>query len=150
MIIAGTGHRPDKIKDASKVAERCIKHLEELKPEFVITGMAIGFDTILAESCVHLNIPFKAYVPCQGQENLWRPADQRKYLRLLEKAQDFILVSDGDYAPWKMHKRNERMVNDADLILAYWDGSTGGTGNCIIYATRKNKRIVNIHEKATT
>jgi uncharacterized phage-like protein YoqJ len=45
-----------------------------------------------------------------------------------------------------MQIRNEWMVDNAHIVLALWDGSSGGTGNCIKYANRKsvNKPIINL------
>ncbi len=33
-----------------------------------------------------------------------------------------------------MQVRNEYMVDRADLVLALWNGTPGGTGNCVRYA----------------
>ena len=32
--------------------------------------------------------------------------------------------------------RNRAMVDDCDLLIAIWDGSPGGTANCVEYAER--------------
>lgn len=34
------------------------------------------------------------------------------------------------------------MVEYSDAVLALWDGTTGGTGNCVEYARRVNKRLI--------
>ena len=31
-----------------------------------------------------------------------------------------------------------------DLVLAFWDGSSGGTGNCVRYAGKVGKPIENL------
>lgn len=36
------------------------------------------------------------------------------------------------------------MVDDADRILALWDGSSGGTANCVGYANDIKKPITNL------
>ena len=36
------------------------------------------------------------------------------------------------------------MVDHSDLVLAYWDGSSGGTKNCIKYAIDSGVKVVNI------
>ena len=55
------------------------------------------------------------------------------------------IVSPGEYAAFKMQVRNEWMVDQlnpaTDLLLAAWDGSPGGTGNCVKYATGKGVGI---------
>ena len=51
------------------------------------------------------------------------------------------------YYPAKMQKRNEYMVDNADIVIAVWDGSKGGTGNCVKYAEKLGKRVVTINPK---
>jgi uncharacterized phage-like protein YoqJ len=41
-----------------------------------------------------------------------------------------------------MQKRNEYMVDKCDKLLAVWNGTTGGTHNCIKYAKSKGKEII--------
>jgi len=36
------------------------------------------------------------------------------------------------------------MVDHSDVLMAMWDGSSGGTKNCYKYAKDKNKRIIRI------
>lgn len=45
---------------------------------------------------------------------------------------------------WLMQKRNEYMVDLADRVIAVWDGSKGGTANCIKYAEKVGKEIIKI------
>ena len=40
--------------------------------------------------------------------------------------------------------RNEKIINEADLVLAFWDGSSNGTKHSIDLA-RKNKKPINIY-----
>jgi uncharacterized phage-like protein YoqJ len=47
------------------------------------------------------------------------------------------------YNPLKMQKRNEYMCNNADYLIAIWDGSSGGTKNCVDYY-RQNKNLKNL------
>ena len=74
MIIAATGHRPDKLGGyGSIVADRLFhlayETLEELAPTLVISGMALGWDMAVAEAAFCLDIPFHAYRPFEGQES---------------------------------------------------------------------------------
>ena len=43
-----------------------------------------------------------------------------------------------------MQKRNEYMVDLADIVIAVWDGSASGTGNCVRYTERCGKKIIRI------
>ena len=54
------------------------------------------------------------------------------------------------YAAWKMQKRNEWMADKATRIVALWDGSPGGTANCIAYASKIGRPIDNLWTLWTT
>ncbi len=66
------------------------------------------------------------------------------YNDILSRADIAKLVSDEEYKPWLMQKRNEYMVDLADKVIAVWDGSKGGTGNCVRYAKKCGKEIIRI------
>lgn len=75
MKIACTGHRPNKIggykipnPTYDFIVESTKKIFDQLKPEYVIVGGALGFDQWTAEVCIQLGIPFHTYVPFIGQE----------------------------------------------------------------------------------
>lgn len=147
-IVAVTGHRPDKLGGYDQNAMDWLvavayKSLRLLKPDAVITGMALGWDTAVAEAAVGLRIPFIAAVPFKGQERLWPEPSQDRYRALLDQAQTVVYVSPPGYAPFKMQARNRWMVDKADTVLALWDGSNGGTGNAVRYALRQQKPLVN-------
>jgi hypothetical protein len=55
-----------------------------------------------------------------------------------------IYVYDGGYSPDKLQGRNEWIVDNVNLMLALWDGSKGGTYNCIQYCNKKNIPWVNL------
>lgn len=150
MIISITGHRklgshniPNPVYNY--VAKELENKFLELKPDKVITGMALGTDTLAAEICLKLNIPYLAAIPFVGQENLWKPQQKQTYNDLLFEANETFVVCSGGYATYKLQKRNQWMVNNADLILAVFDGSSGGTKNCIDYAKLLNKQIIIIN-----
>lgn len=112
-----------------------------------ISGGAIGVDMDFAEAVLALrnsqfpNIHLEIAVPCQGQDLKWRTADKERYRTILEKANKVTILSE-HYTRFCMQKRNEYMVNNSDLVLAFWnDETTGGTYNTISYAKRKNKTL---------
>jgi uncharacterized phage-like protein YoqJ len=152
MIVAGTGHRPDKLGGYNndtylKLVEIAEEWLIENKPSKVISGMALGWDQALAQAAINCNIPLIAAVPFEGQERMWSDKSKRYFNKLLSMAESVTYVCEEGYAPYKMQVRNEWMVNNSDLILAMWDGTNGGTGNCIKYANKANKTIVNLYEE---
>lgn len=157
MILAFTGHRSDKLggyklpnPTYTKVCQAIDAKLRELKPEKVISGMAQGVDQWGAYIAYKLGIPFIAAVPFAGQEKMWPDASKKAYNDLLKLATGIVVVSEGEFTPAKMQIRNEWMVDKADMMLAIWDGTPGGTANCIAYAEKVGKPIVRINPKELT
>ncbi len=151
MIVAFTGHRPNKLggyKLPNSIYNRVCKELtatlKDLKPTKAISGMALGVDQWAAMVCVNLHIPFIAAVPFPGQESVWPEPSQRIYKLLLKKADDIVIVNDAPFAAGKLQKRNEWMVDQCDKLIAVFDGTEGGTANCVKYAEKHNKEIIRI------
>jgi len=150
-IIAGTGHRPKVLGGYGNdtllpIIELLCETLTKLRPDKVISGMALGFDQALALAAIKLHIPFIAAVPHDGQESIWPESAQRKYKFILDRAETVAVICPGEYAREKMQKRNEWMVDNADLVLALWNGQPGGTANCINYARKTGKKIMNLYD----
>lgn len=149
----GTGHRPQdtpagyqryhpwKLQKISLLEN----YLKENRPDIIISGMAVGWDVWLAHTAIKLGIPFWAYIPFKGQEKLWSADHQRQYHAFLAKASLVKVVCEGEYAAWKMQRRNEAMLNDSDVVLALYNDAKrhGGTYNCIVSAFQQNKPIIN-------
>lgn len=149
MIIAGTGHRPDKLGGYDwhiyrKLVGLAVQSLQERNATKLITGMALGWDMALADAAVILNLPFIAAIPFEDQASRWRLMQRVHWQRLVKKAAQAVIVSEGGYAPWKMQRRNEWMVDHCDRVLALFNGTEGGTANCIKYAGRYNKPVDNV------
>jgi uncharacterized phage-like protein YoqJ len=137
MIIAFTGHRilpKSKLDWISSVLQ---EKLIELKPSKVISGMALGFDQLAAEVAMKLNIPVIAAIPCDNQDAKWNISQREEYYRLLCKCYSNHIVSPGPYALWKMQARNVWMVDNSNFLISCFDGSSGGTKNCIAYGIDK-------------
>lgn len=148
MVLSATGHRPDKLggysnKVLSNLIDTAVAGITKLNPDKIISGMALGWDTAVAIAAIKLKIPLIAAVPFKGQERVWTPTSKELYYKILHKA-EVVYVCDGGYAPWKLQKRNEYMINNSTTTLALWNGTSGGTGNCIKYATSKSHNIINM------
>lgn len=154
MIVAATGHRPDKIGGYNYynpqriwIREQMKKALVDLQADKTITGMALGIDQDFAQVSFELAIPFIAALPFIGQESQWPKSSQDYYWWLLERADEVVVVSPGGYAPYKMQIRNKWMVDHCNWLVSVWDGSPGGTGNCMIYAKDVNVPIYPINPR---
>jgi len=152
MIIAGTGHRPDKLGGYGAqmylhVLQIATEYLAETKPELVISGMAQGWDMALAQAAIRFEIPFHAYVPFIGQEQVWPQATRLYYQELLKRADKVKVCSEGGFSTKAMIIRNQAMVDDCDHLVALWNGSPGGTCNCIRYAAKVGRSCTNLWDK---
>lgn len=152
--IAVTGHRPKMLwgydlnhpkylflKDEFK------KILIEKKCSEAITGMALGADMVYALAVLELkeqgyDIKLHCAVPCEGQSSRWSASSQRMYQSILDKADKITWVSHERYRPELMHRRNCFMVDEADMIIAVWNGENSGTGHCVSYAQSQMKTVI--------
>jgi len=153
MIIAITGHRPSKLNSeyslngpiTTKIKADLQRLINQLKPSLMISGMALGVDTIWALLAIENNIPLIAAIPCLDQEAMWPESSQKRYKEILAHPLTTIeQLSDEPYSNTCMQNRNIWMVNNCDLLIGVWDNTSGGTGNCIKYAKSKsvNKKVI--------
>jgi len=146
MILGFSGHRNITNYKATYLSFQ--NKLKELSPEKTISGMAVGSDQLFAVICFRLGIPFIAAVPFIGQECKWPENIQKQYFKILDKAKEIVIVSDGEYSNEKFKIRNEWIINNCNKLLAYYDGSIrSGTGHCYNYANKINKEIIRINPK---
>lgn len=176
ITISFTGHRPNKLygynymSDGNKKIMLSIYNkLKELTGDYnnvqFIEGGALGIDQMSFIVCNKLkkdypnkNITIEVAVPFESQDNNWIDSSKklyRKQLKLADKITyvdtlDDYMIKDyeiGKYYPTKMQKRNMYMVDNSDVVVSVWDGSNGGTGNCVSYAMNHNKKIINLNPK---
>ena len=151
--IALTGHRPDKLDGYGLdtpfyhrlhdyLVSIIVDHLDRYDVVWVHSGMALGADTVwafAAHSAARTypdRVKLHAEIPVMSQPDIWRNPLDRKYWRyLVNFAADKTVYAD-KYAPRVMQDRNIGMIDHADLLLAVWDGTPGGTGNAVHYAQR--------------
>lgn len=159
MVVCGTGHRPDKLNReydlkgplTKSIAEEVYKAFDAVKPDVVISGMALGFDMIIAICAIKKGIKLHAAVPFAGQEKKWPEESQKLYNGILRRAGEVTIVCEGGYAAYKMQHRNQWMVDNSEKVIACWDGSDGGTKNCVDYVLKfPKKEIIRIDPKKLT
>ena len=148
-MIAGTGHRPDKLggyQNTERLDHFAYHLLYQWRPDRVISGMALGWDQALALAAVQLDIPLVAAIPCPGQESKWPEVSQRRYQAILARAAEKVVISQA-YSAKAMMDRNRWMVDQLgpqDCLVALWNGTPGGTKNCYDYATKQQTQIINV------
>jgi len=155
VTLSGTGHRPTKLggytqQAFNKLVDVITSYLDSNPPDLVISGMALGFDQALCRAAINVNIPIWAAIPFVGQESPWPTQSRVIYKALLERCEKQIVVCKGGYAAYKLQRRNEWMVDQLtkpdDILLTIYDGTEGGTRNCIEYAKTKGVNIINLYD----
>lgn len=150
-IISITGHRPEQITNFAWVQNALAEVFHEIDPELVVQGMAAGVDLLAAKVAYHEGYPFSAARPWVNHTP--RNDDAELYEWALDNAEriDIVDPATSYVGPWLYHKRNEFMVNQADVVVAVWNGdSKGGTAACVRYAKKVGKPIVQINPRTET
>jgi len=149
MRVAITGHRPNKLPhEHSDYVAALVKAFRDLGADYVIEGQAAGIDLIAARAAWNIKLPYEAVMPYAGHINFNKdPKWKTQYHEALMHADKLTVLLEAETYPgaWAFHKRNQYMVDNADVLLSVWDGTSGGTAACIKYAIKKNKLIYNIN-----
>lgn len=157
MVCAFTGHRPHKLPWGGDEADpRCLalkimvaRTLQEafdLGCRTFLCGMARGCDTYFAEAVLELRqrqpeIRLIAMLPCPGQADGWSDRERRRYRNLCERCDGRELLEPA-YSDGCMLRRNQTMVERAQVLISVFDGSPGGTGNTVRYAQKRGLTIL--------
>ncbi len=148
MILGFTGHRPNTLpgKYSQRTYEALLSTadyiLTQYQPDAVISGMALGWDTAVAECAIGRGISLIAAVPFVGQESRWPQSSQDKYRHLLSGASQVEIVC-SSYSPQAMQLRNQWIVDRSHQLMALWHQGAGGTANCVSYALGVNRPTLN-------
>lgn len=145
MIVAISGHRPEKIEDPLDVKIFLRREFARLNPARIIQGCASGVDLWAGEVAISMGIDVTSAKPWRGFKP--RKADRKLYDYVINNSKEVIDVDDSIVYPgvWVYPKRNKWMVDNADLLVAVWDGTAGGTKNCGDYAMKRNVPIIRYH-----
>lgn len=155
-IIGVTGHRKlsHSNKEVRRVLDRSLTFLRQEKGyNKVITGMALGFDTLVAQVCIDIGMPYIAALAFESQSEKWNTNDTDWYKHLLNKAEYVKRVSTGNWENWKYLKRDTWIVENSDMLMAYikneQDLKSSGTGFTVNEAIRLGKPWRNIYPLCT-
>jgi uncharacterized phage-like protein YoqJ len=141
--IAITGHR-DMDKRTVDTAKWWVARIAQKYPNAtIITGGALGTDMLVATLAIKAGLRSKVYLPFEFETHTarWNSASKANLRWILERS-EIRVVGSNQYSTQLYFRRNERMVDDADLVIAFWDGrEDGGTVGCIKYAQHKHKQV---------
>jgi len=158
-IVGFTGHR--RLRQPEKVGAILRELLQSLGAEIPgqlvgHSSIAIGGDTLFAEACIALQIPWIAMLPLtEGDfKSDFTETDWKKARELLQKAarvESLVGASDRDVAYLECGLAT---VEEADLMIALWDGEpsrgTGGTADVVTHARNLGRPLIVIHPDSLT
>ncbi len=146
MIVTFCGHsRLNSGFDKNKMKERIVKTIENNacgSPVVFYLGGYGEFDYFALSCCREYQRSYK-----ESKCIFVTPYIHEDYLKLIDKTlYDEIVYSDIEGVPYKfaISKRNEWMIDKADLVVAYVKHDWGGAYNTLRYAKRKKKNIVEL------
>lgn len=152
-----TGHRPDKLPwgldensaECRKLRIEIAIQLEALHSAGIahfISGMALGCDLLFAEAVLAMreeydDVTLEAAIPCDSQANSWPEEQKERYNAILSSC-DTVTFVQHQYTPGCMLRRNRYMVDSSSVLLACFNGSSGGTMNTLLYARRQGVKTI--------
>ena len=103
-----------------------------------LSGGALGMDMFAAEAVVDLKekypwIILEMVSPFDAQADRWNEEYRMRHDRLFATA-DIVTAIGHEYTKACMFRRNHYLVDNADLLLAAYDGQPGGTAMTVAYA----------------
>ncbi len=145
--VAFTGHRSYH-GEADEALRATIRRLYAEGYRTFLGGMAVGFDMAAAEAVVALReelreLSFVAVIPFVGQEMRFSAALRRRYEAVLAQADERITLSVG-YFKGCYQVRNRYLIDHAAALVAWYNGSAGGTRQTFLSALHCGLRIENL------
>lgn len=174
LKLAATGHRPDKLGGWNN--EHALIRITQLAYVYLgivlrketptelhaISGMALGWDTAWAlAALMHRDeghpVKLVCAVPFSSQPDAWQrnPKNVERWHDLVRRADQFVILAENPRTKYEaarfLNDRNLWMVEQADSIVALWNGDhtstngkRSGTGNCVMDARKRNKPVTNL------
>lgn len=111
-----------------------------------ISGMALGIDTIAAETVIALRdaglkIRLLCAIPCRTQSSRWTSVQRARYGTIIDAADEVVVLSE-EYTNTCMAERNQYMVDNSAYCIATWKGSIGGTSSTVRIARKKGIKLI--------
>ena len=115
---------------------------------FFCAGGALGFDTLAAETVLHLKMQYPKIrlilvLPCYEQTRGWKSEDVRRYEAIRQKA-DKVIYTAEHYTRGCMHLRNRYLVDYSAVCVAYCMRPTGGSAYTMAYARRQGIPVIQL------
>jgi hypothetical protein len=125
--------------------------LASLPPPVVgVSSLAVGADTLFAETVLSLGGLLEVVVPFGGYEEKFAEGrDRRDYLSLLGRAARVEVLERDGTDEEAYYAAGQRVADLSALLVVVWDGrpaaGLGGTGDIARYARRRRKAVVHLN-----
>ena len=157
LTVCFTGHRQIAYDAAMRIPSLLDEVLTELCERGATTfraGGAIGFDTVAALKVLELkerypHIRLELILPCRNQTEYWEETAVRTYQYILSRADSHLFLFD-TYFDGCMLERDRRLVEGADVCVAYCNRSRGGTAYTFTQALRAGLEVINLNDLLTS
>ncbi len=145
-----SGHRPEKLNESEEEVKRWLEQQIDQAIadgyQTFISGCAMGVDIwagqiVLKKKATNPEIHLIAATPWPRFAARWNEDWQSQYKDLLSNADLVVNVCD-HYHNGVFQQRNVWMVDHSNRVIAYFNGSPGGTRNTIEYANKKNIEVI--------
>lgn len=148
IVVSFTGHRSYD-HSADETLRNTITSLYNLGARRFRVGMAEGFDMIAAEMILELmsedsNIAIEAYIPWQEFDSHFSKSEASRFYNIVKHC-DAVYYAAKEYNKGVYHKRNDMLIEGADYLIAWWDGSSSGTGYTVKRAKQQHLKIINLY-----
>jgi len=148
QTVCFTGHREIIHPNIAVMLDLLLVKLIEKGYCYFLAGGALGFDTEASLSVLRLQekqpqVKIILILPFQKQSANWTVEQQELYEKIKSRATEVLYVSE-KYTRGCFHARNRKLVDDANLCVAYHIKQTGGTAYTVRYAKQKGLEIINI------
>lgn len=149
ITVAFTGHRYYARQSDAKLMST-LRQLYAQGYSRFLCGMAWGFDLAAGEAVLelkaeHPEVELIAVVPHRGFFKLFHGDDARQYERVADGADGAEVIC--DVASEKSYlMRNDYLVQNASMVVAWWDGVPhGGTAYTLRAARHARIEIINLY-----
>jgi len=145
--IGVTGHRQLPDTAIAYLSKNLSHHFTGGTGLQVVSSLAIGADTLVAEYFLGVGATLVAVIPCANYTDTFEDESAKgRYLQLLRRAERVITLPYEDPTDEAFLEAGFRVVEESNLILAVWDGEQarglGGTADVVRHARAEHKQVL--------
>jgi uncharacterized phage-like protein YoqJ len=149
-IVAFTGHRTYNNSHDELLGATILELYNKGARHFRV-GMAEGFDlaagSILTDMMQTLSdIVIEACIPWPSFDSRLSAQERSTYHKILQHA-TIVRYSDNAYHPAVFRHRNDMLIENASIVVAWWSGAKGGTEYTLKKARKLGIYTINLHPK---